>query len=197
MPCLSPHDPSLIVIAHIWTWGLWRLHPTEIIQSVRIGPETLSEKTANPRYIRTPPKKDGIGFQNLLYLWKDCEPMISFQSWDHDISGPPPKKQAWKTTQFLTPDRPCFATCDFELRDAHRIVFAVHSPARRRRTRGLVELPWTRTQKDSGDFTWWLPWLRLQHVMLVDIPPDWNLECQPRFPKFSGLNLECQPNGIS
>ena len=29
------------------------------------------------------------------------------------------------------------------------------------------------------------------------IPPDWNLECQPRFPKFSGLNLECQPNGVS
>ena len=28
---------------------------------------------------------------------KDCEPMIGFQSWDHDISGPQ-KKQAWKTT---------------------------------------------------------------------------------------------------
>ena len=101
MPCLSPHDPSLIVIAHIWTWGLWRLHPTEIIRSVRIGPETLSEKTANPRYIRTPRKKKmELVFKICyirLYLWKDCEPMIGFQSWDHDISGPP-KKQAWKTT---------------------------------------------------------------------------------------------------
>ena len=33
-------------------------------------------------------------------------------------------------------------------------------------------------------------------MIYIIIPPDWNLECRPSFPKFCGLNLECQPNVV-
>ena len=42
-------------------------------------------------------------------------------------------------------------------------------------------------------------YIRGYHIEYISpyIATDWNLECQPSFPKFSGLNLECHPNGVS